>query len=71
MTPKIAGERSAGGDRCQFTVDRPLLPGASAFFGGPAEAIHSSRLRVLLEVPSAETVMVADNVVTLSATDVD
>lgn len=64
---KISGEPSAEGERCRFLVDRPLLPGDSAFFGEPAAATHSPLARELLEVPGVESVLLADNVVTLTA----
>lgn len=64
---KITGEPSAAGDSCKFTVDRPLLPGESAFFSDPAGAGLSPLAAELLAVSGIESVLIADNVVTLGA----
>ena len=54
---KITGEPSRAGDRCAFTVDRPLLPGDSAHFAGPAESRHSPLAAELLAIPGIEGVL--------------
>jgi Fe-S cluster biogenesis protein NfuA len=64
---KITGEPSAGGESCRFVVDRPLLPDDSAFFGNPAVATSSPLAHELMQVPGIESVLIADNVVTLAA----
>ncbi len=64
---KITGEPSAGGDRCKFVVDRPMLTGESAFFGQGAPAGTSHLAAELLAIPGVESVLVADNTVTLGA----
>jgi Fe-S cluster biogenesis protein NfuA len=64
---KITGEPSSTGDRCAYIVDRPLLPGDSAHFAGAREARHSPLAGELLSLPGIETVLVADNTVTVSA----
>lgn len=64
---KITGEPSAAGDRCKFTVDRPLLPGESAFFGSREDAALSSLAGDLLALPGVESALIADNTVTVSA----
>src|SRR5262245_14197872 len=38
---KITGEPSETGERCAFTVDRPVLPDRSAYFGDAEAAKHS------------------------------
>lgn len=63
---KITGEPSTSGDRCKFTVDRPLLPAQSAFFGVQEGAPQSPLARELLQIASVESVLIADNVVTVS-----
>lgn len=63
---KITGEPSSSGDRCKFLVDRPLLPAQSAFFGVQEGATQSPLARELLQIPGIESVLIADNVVTLS-----
>jgi Fe-S cluster biogenesis protein NfuA len=64
---KITGEPSAGGESCRFVVDRPLLPDDSAFFGNPVAATSSPLARELMQVTGIESVLIADNVVTLTA----
>lgn len=64
---KITGEPSSSGDRCKFTVDRPLLPNQSAFFGDPQAGVYSRLAAELLGMAGIESVLVADNVVSLGA----
>ncbi len=64
---KITGEPSSGGDRCAFIVDRPLLPADSAHFGPAVPARHSPLAAELLAMPGIESVLVADNTVTVTA----
>jgi Fe-S cluster biogenesis protein NfuA len=63
---KITGEPSKGGDRCVFTVDRPVLPDQSAHFN--AETARQSPLAAdLLAIPGVESALIADNTVTVTA----
>ncbi|HYX22424.1 MAG TPA: NifU family protein [Thermoanaerobaculia bacterium] len=64
---RITGEPSRTGDRCAFTVDRPLFPGESAHFGDAASAGHSLLAAEILAIPGVESVLIADNMVTVSA----
>jgi len=65
---KITGEPSKNGDRCAFTVDRPVLEGESAFFSDAKLAARYSPLAAdLLAIPGVESAMIADNLVTISA----
>lgn len=65
---KITGEPLRSGDRCAFIVDRPLFAGESAYFSAaPAAARHSPLAEELLGIPGIESVLVADNTVTVSA----
>ncbi len=64
---KITGEPSKAGDRCAFTVDRPLFPVESAPFADPAGAAKSPLAAELLQMPGIESVLIADNLVTVSA----
>ncbi|MBC8646312.1 MAG: NifU family protein [Thermoanaerobaculia bacterium] len=64
---KITGEPSTARDRCKYTVDRPLLPDQSAFFGDPQAGVYSRLAAELLGMAGIESVLVADNVVSLSA----
>jgi Fe-S cluster biogenesis protein NfuA len=63
---KITGEPSSAGDRCAFIVDRPVLPGDSAHFANPDEARQSPLAAELLALPGIESVLLADNTVSLS-----
>ncbi len=64
---KITGEPSTAGDRCAFLVDRPVLPAESAHFGPGADARHSPLAAELLALPGIESVLLADNLVTVTA----
>lgn len=64
---RITGEPSGTGDRCAFVVDRPLFPGESAHFGDAAAGAHSPLAAELLALPGVESVLIADNTVTVSA----
>jgi Fe-S cluster biogenesis protein NfuA len=65
---QIRGEPSPTGERCSFIVDRPLLPDDSAHFSGPETARHSGLAAELLAMPGIESVLIADNTVTVSST---
>jgi Fe-S cluster biogenesis protein NfuA len=62
---RITGEPSRGGDRCVFTVDRPLFPGESAHFTS-ANAESSPLAKDVLAIPGIESVLIADNTVTVT-----
>lgn len=64
---QITGEPSAGDERCRFIVDRPLLPGASAYFGDSTLAASSALASELLAIPGVESALLAENIVTLTA----
>jgi Fe-S cluster biogenesis protein NfuA len=63
----ITGEPSAQGDRCKFMVDRPLIEGQSAFFAERGAAGDSPLAQELLGVSGIESVLIADNTLTVSA----
>ena len=65
---KITGEPSSSGETCRFTVDRPVVPDGSAFFGDAKEAARRSPLAAeLLAVAGIESVLLSENVVTVNA----
>jgi Fe-S cluster biogenesis protein NfuA len=64
---RITGEPSAGGDRCKFTIDRPLLEGQSAFFGDRSTAAQSPLAAELLGHGGIDSVLIAENTVTVTA----
>ena len=63
---KIQGEPSRTGDRCVFTVDRPVFPDRSAHFTGENGA-QSPLAADLLAIPGIESILIADNTVTVNA----
>src|SRR5512132_238235 len=64
---RIKGEPLGAGERCRFTVDRPVLPDESAFFAD-AEAAKASPLAAdLLSLPGVTSVLIAEETVTLGA----
>ena len=64
----IRGEPLGAGERCRFTVDRPVLPDESAFFSDAAEAAKASPLAAdLLALPGVTSVLIAEETVTLGA----
>jgi Fe-S cluster biogenesis protein NfuA len=64
----IRGEPLGAGERCRFTVDRPVLPDESAFFSDAAAAAESSPLAAeLLALPGVTSVLIAEEMVTLGA----
>jgi Fe-S cluster biogenesis protein NfuA len=64
---KITGEPSTAGDRCKFLVDRPLLKDESAFFANPDDARLSPLASEILSLGGVESVLVADNTVTVNS----
>ena len=64
---RIQGEPSRTGDRCAFVVDRPVFPGESAHFSGTASAVESPLAADLLALPGVESVLIAENTVTVGA----
>jgi Fe-S cluster biogenesis protein NfuA len=64
---QIRGEPLGSGDRCRFTVDRPVLADESAFFAD-AEAAKASPLAAeLLSLAGVTSVLIAEDTVTLGA----
>jgi Fe-S cluster biogenesis protein NfuA len=63
---RISGEPSRTGDRCVFTVDRPVFPEESAHFTA-ANAAMSPLAAELLAIPGVESTLIADNTVTVNA----
>ncbi len=64
---RITGEPSQSGDRCAFVVDRPLYPGESAHFAGAETAGPSPFAAEVLALAGVESVLIADNTVTVTA----
>jgi Fe-S cluster biogenesis protein NfuA len=64
---QITGEPSAEGDRCRFVVDRPVLPDGSAYFSDAKSAEASPLAREILSIPGVDSILIAENVVTVNA----
>ena len=52
---------------CRFTVDRPVYPDGSIYFGAKAQAEGSPLAEQILAIDTVESVLVQDSVVTVSA----
>jgi len=63
---RITGEPSRTGDRCVFTVDRPVFPAESAHFTS-ANAALSPLAAEILAIPGVESTLIADNTVIVNA----
>jgi Fe-S cluster biogenesis protein NfuA len=63
---RITGEPSRTGDRCVFTVDRPVFPEGSAHFSA-ANAALSPLAAEIVAIPGIESTLIADNTVTVNA----
>jgi len=62
----IIGEPSFNPGTCRFTVDRPVCPGGSAYFAKREAAAQSPLAQKLFEIPEVETVLIAENQITVS-----
>ena len=52
---------------CHFTVDGPVYPDGSIYFGGKAQAEGSPLAKQIFAIDTVESVLVQDSVVTVSA----
>ena len=52
---------------CRFTVDRPVYPDGSIYFGAKAQAEGSPLAEQIFAIDTVESVLVQDSVVTVSA----
>ncbi len=64
---KISASPSTDGTRCTFTIDRPVLPGRSYYFGSKLRAEGSPLAEKILEIPGVEAVLLSHDVVTVYA----
>jgi NFU1 iron-sulfur cluster scaffold homolog, mitochondrial len=62
----IVGEPTVNPATCKFTVDRPVYPGGSAFFGNREAAQHSPLALKIFEIPEVENMLIADNQLTVT-----
>ncbi len=62
----IVGEPTGNPATCRFTVDRPVYPGGSAYFGKREAAQHSPLARRIFEIPEIEGLLIAEDQVTVT-----
>src|SRR3990167_1459913 len=56
---------------CQFTVDRPVYAGGSAYFGSPDAAQDSPLAQKIFELPHMTNVFISENIVKVSKVGFD
>lgn len=67
----IIGEPTANPATCKFTVDQPVYPGGSAYFGNREAARFSPLAQKIFEVSEVENILVAHNQVTVTKSGYD
>jgi Fe-S cluster biogenesis protein NfuA len=67
---RITGEPTSM-ETCRFTVDRPVFPEGSAFFGSPEEAKGSPLAERLFAINGIASVVIADNRVTVTQSEAE
>jgi Fe/S biogenesis protein NfuA len=67
----IIGEPTSNPAVCKFTVDRPVFPGGSAYFAGRDTAKLSPLALRLFEVPVVQTILIAENQITITKSGFD
>jgi Fe-S cluster biogenesis protein NfuA len=67
----IIGEPTNNPATCKFTVDRPVYPGGSAYFGNRSTTASSPLAEKLFEIPEVENVLVAENQITVTKSGYD
>lgn len=67
----ITGEPTMDPATCKFIVDRPVYPGKSAYFGNRDAAGASFLAKRIFEIPGVETILIAENRITVSKSDSD
>lgn len=67
----ITGEPTINPATCKFTVDRPVYPGGSAYFGSRPAAQYSPLAQKVFEVPEVENVLIAENQITVTKSGFD
>jgi NFU1 iron-sulfur cluster scaffold homolog, mitochondrial len=67
----ITGEPTINPATCKFTVDRPVYPGGSAYFGNREAASLSPLAQRIFEIAEVENILVAENQVTVTKSGID
>lgn len=56
---------------CKFTIDQPVYPGGSAYFGSREAASDSPLAQKIFEIPEVENVLIAENQLTITKAGFD
>ena len=67
----IIGEPTTNPATCKFTVDRPVYPGGSAYFGNREAASLSQLAQKIFEIPEVENILIAENQITVTKSGFD
>lgn len=67
----ITGEPTVNTAACKFTVDRPVYPGGSAYFGNREAADLSPLAKRIFEIPEVENVLIAEDQITVTKSGID
>jgi Fe-S cluster biogenesis protein NfuA len=67
----ITGEPTINPATCKFNVDHPVFPGNAAYFGNRDLANQSPLARRLFEIPEVQSVLIAENQVTVTKSGTD
>ncbi len=67
----IIGEPTSQPTVCRFTVERPVYPGGSAYFGKREAAQLSPLALKIFEIPEVENILVAENEITVTKSGSD
>ena len=62
----IKGEPTVNPATCKFTIDRPVYPSGSAYFGNREAANFSLLAQKIFEIPEVENILIAENQVTVT-----
>ena len=67
----ITGEPTANPATCKFTVNRPVYPGGSAYFGNREASNLSPLAQRIFEIPEVDNVLIAENLITVTKSGID
>jgi Fe-S cluster biogenesis protein NfuA len=67
----ITGAPTVNPAACKFTVDRPVYPGGSAYFGNREAADLSPLAKRIFEIPEVENVLIAEDQITVTKSGID
>ncbi len=67
----IVGEPTKNPETCKFTVDRPIYPGSSAYFGNREAGNLSPLAQKIFEISEVVNILVAENQITVTKSGFD